>query len=154
MKKILLITAIFSISLLADFSRDDSSKIVTDSKTSLQWQDNESTTKIWIDAVNYCENLRLGGYDDWRLPNINELNSIVDDTKYMPCMSSAFKSLPPYHLNDYTISHYWSSTTSVDDSLSTVSFAWGFKFGDGYQGRFDKRYEANIRCTRSGLEIK
>ena len=31
----------------------------------------------WYDAMEYAKNLRLGGYDDWRLPTIEELKAVV-----------------------------------------------------------------------------
>ncbi|WLE99109.1 MAG: DUF1566 domain-containing protein [Candidatus Electrothrix communis] len=38
----------------------------------------------WEDALAYCENLIFAGESDWRLPNIRELRSIVDYTRYQP----------------------------------------------------------------------
>ena len=35
----------------------------------------------WDAAKTYCANLSLGTYTDWRLPNIQELSSIVDYAK-------------------------------------------------------------------------
>ena len=40
------------------------------------WQRRPRTA--WHDALAYCENLDLGGHDDWRLPNVKELQSIVN----------------------------------------------------------------------------
>ena len=31
-------------------------------------------TDEWIGAIDYCESLDLGGKNDWRMPNINELS--------------------------------------------------------------------------------
>jgi len=81
MKKIILITMGLSLSLFADFSRNNTTNIVTDNYTQLVWQDNERQELTLPDAIEYCEALSLGGHDDWRLPNINELFSIVDYTK-------------------------------------------------------------------------
>ena len=36
----------------------------------------------WQAALSYCENLERGGTDDWRLPNIRELESLVDEDRY------------------------------------------------------------------------
>lgn len=36
----------------------------------------------WEQALTYCENLVLGVYSDWRLPNRNELQSLVDYSRY------------------------------------------------------------------------
>jgi len=63
------------------FSRDDTAQIVTDNKTKLQWQDDKNTASDdivlkWGKAVSYCETLTLGGYSDWRLPNIDELSNL------------------------------------------------------------------------------
>jgi rhodanese-related sulfurtransferase len=52
-------------------------------KNKLMWEDLESSKtnkKTWIQAIDYCENLELNGYNDWHLPNINELHSNLDET--------------------------------------------------------------------------
>jgi hypothetical protein len=38
----------------------------------------------WYDALAYCEFLTLEGYDDWQLPDINELRSIATLGKEPP----------------------------------------------------------------------
>ena len=55
-----------------------------DPDTDLCWQDpqkdayNTADTGITQpDGIRYCEELVMGGYDDWRLPNIDELRTIV-----------------------------------------------------------------------------
>ena len=56
-----------------------------DDETGLCWQDPqkdaydlEDPGLIQPDAVRYCEELVLGGYDDWRLPNIDEMRTVID----------------------------------------------------------------------------
>ncbi len=61
------------------FKRDHINDIVTDYKIDLQWQDTQYTwLDSWYGAVRHCTNLTLGGYDDWRLPDYNELIQILD----------------------------------------------------------------------------
>jgi hypothetical protein len=143
-KKIFLVLIGVSVLSLADMSRD-AVGIVTDSETGLQWQDDYSDngdvikSANWKDAINYCENeLALGGHNDWRLPNKNELLSIVDYTKYNPAIDDSFQNK--------TSSLYWSSTTGVDHT----SYAWVVYFGHGGSGYGHKSYDNHVRCVRSG----
>ncbi len=64
-----------------DFS-NNSDGTVTDAATGLMWQQSDSGSgMVWEDALAYAEALELGGYDDWRLPNAKELQSILDYTR-------------------------------------------------------------------------
>jgi hypothetical protein len=143
MKKIILIMLGLSIGLMADMVRDNTTMIVTDSVTNLQWQDDNTSNTSQVDweaAIKYCEdNVTLGDFDDWRLPNINELTSLVDETYsdnnwFFP----AFKST--------ITSYYWSSTTFA----SVSSSAWNVFFYDGLQYYNTKTYSFFVRCVRAG----
>ena len=56
---------------------DNGNSTVTDLKTGLMWQQAPSSSGYtWQQAVDYCNNLELGGYSDWRIPSCKELYSI------------------------------------------------------------------------------
>lgn len=61
---------------------------VTDSSTGLVWQQAEPGTMSWDSALAYCEGLSLTGANDWRLPNIKELESLTDDTRISPALDT------------------------------------------------------------------
>ena len=125
--------------VIANASFSKSGDIVTDSITKLQWQDNAvGDTMEWQEAITHCEGLSLSGYSDWRLPNINELRSIVDRDKYNPAIVSGF--------DNFSSSYYWSSTTYKDGS----NYAWIVGFNDGYVGNGTKDYVKYVRCVRAG----
>jgi len=116
--------------------------IVVDNKTGLAWQDDyyngeNSKRTTWQDALIYCEELTLGAKNDWRLPNIKELKSIVDRNKYNPTISSTFTNI----ISDT----YWSSTTHV-----STPGAWVIFFEDGFDGWRNKSDEHYVRCVRGG----
>lgn len=49
----------------------------TDPATGLMWTRTDNGDPInWYQAVDYCKTLTLGGYSDWRLPEIDELAAI------------------------------------------------------------------------------
>jgi hypothetical protein len=60
-------------------------KIVLDSKTSLMWAAEESETLSWDDAQKYCKKFRGGGYKDWRMPSLKELEGLYDPGKQPNC---------------------------------------------------------------------
>ena len=137
MKIVLLVLLIAS---LVDAKFIRSGDVVVDSISSLEWQDNATPVKkSWKDVIDYCENLSLGGNNDWRLPNINELLSIVDDSKYNPAINNSFIN--------FTSSRYWSSTTGAYYS----SYAWhvNFYYGNSYDYR-NAANELYVRCVRAG----
>ena len=46
-------------------------------RTGLHWSMLAKHKKKWLDAVNYCENLKEDGHEDWRLPTIGELRTLI-----------------------------------------------------------------------------
>jgi hypothetical protein len=113
--------------------------IIIDKRTGLIWQDNaaaKSIRKSWKEAVEYCSNLSLDGYTDWRLPSYDELLSIIDYDRSDPSIVSSFKNAAPLY--------YWSSSQSVDDPGK----AWHVSFRLGYTDRYDKSSEYYVRCAR------
>jgi hypothetical protein len=60
-------------------------KTVHDTKTGLMWAAEESETMDWHQAKIYCKNYRGGGYSDWRMPTINELEGLYDSNKQPDC---------------------------------------------------------------------
>ena len=119
--------------------RDGAKGIVIDTRTGLVWQDNAaaaSTTATWANAITTCENLVLGGYSDWRLPNINELKSIRDMSRSSPAIDTAFVNTATYY--------YWSSASYAAGTTSAwyVYFDYGGVFSNAKGNSF------YVRCVR------
>ena len=131
-----------------NFSR--SNGVVSDGTTNLEWQDNYSDNSNfikntgWQSAINYCESLTLDGKSDWRLPNLNELTSLIDDTKYNPSINEVFQNT--------NSSYYWSSTSFSGYGRSALVI--NFSSGNHYytNGEFDdgKFSDYSVRCVRDG----
>ncbi len=108
---------------------------VTDNNTELVWQkDDDTITRIWDEAVNYCENLSLSGYTDWRLPTKMELLSIIDYGRSEPSIDLSF-------FPNTKASPYWSSTANTNESL-IVNFRYGEVL---YANKLNQGY---VRCVR------
>ena len=139
MRRILLIMIGLSVALMAGLSKGGN--IVPDSVTGLQWQDDTTgSTMTWRAAIDRCEGLTLDSHTDWRLPNLRELTSIVDDTKNDPSINNTTAF-------EHTASNtYWSSTTYAGHT----SHAWRVYFNSGNQGHSNKSYSLYVRCVRAG----
>jgi len=119
---------------------DNGNGTVTDSGTTLMWQQGESSLMTWDAALTYCEGLTLAGSNDWRLPNIKELFSLVADTRVNPSINT---TMFPNAIS----SHYWSSTTWVYIDVC----AWGVYFDTGRTDTpLDKVNSSYARCVRGG----
>jgi hypothetical protein len=115
---------------------------VTDTATGLMWQQDEAGVMTWEAALTYCEDLVLpaAGHDDWRLPNRNELQSIVDYEKFNPAID---KEKFPDVVSDAV---YWSSTTYAPDSDG----AWTVFLYEGFLLNWDKLNNCYVRAVRGG----
>ena len=105
-----------------NFKYNDGGGTVSDIATGLMWQKATAPgTYTWAQAISYCENLTLGGHSDWRLPTIEELDSIVDYGRVDPAIDTDY-------FPDTGASFYWSSTTYAYNT----DYAWSMNFiGDG-----------------------
>jgi hypothetical protein len=124
---------------------DNGDGTVTDLTAGLMWQQQAADPMTWEDALAHCEALPLtqaGGYSDWRVPNINELQSLVDYSKNNPAIdTNAF----PGETWDW----YWTSTTFISTS-GAITDAWRIDFEDGFSNNDDKTETYDVRCVRGG----
>jgi len=69
---------------------DNGNGTITDSATGLMWMQQDNTAGVlWEEALSYAESLSFAGFEDWRLPNAKELQSIVDYTRSPSTTASA-----------------------------------------------------------------
>ena len=126
---------------------DNGDGTVVDMATGLMWlKDPQAAglgmTMYWYDAINACENLFYAGHDDWRLPNINELMSIVDHSRYNPAFDTMFFVPAPD-----TWTPYWSSTICAP----WPDGAWCLYPYDGYKTSWGRPYDmCFVRPVRGG----
>ena len=101
---------------------DNGDGTVLDRKTGLMWQKSGSNNYMsFQDAKNYIRNLnqeRFAGYNDWRLPTIEELASLLESTKLNG-------DLYIYPVFDRQQNGCWSSTTRSSGSWWVVDFFYG-----------------------------
>lgn len=122
---------------------DNGDGTITDQCTGLMWQkdtadipDDADDKVKWADALQYCENLKLAGHDDWRLPNIRELHSIVDYGKVDPAIDPVFNA---------ELSRYWSAGTNG----SYTNNAWVVSFFSGIVHDHNKTEAHSVRAVRT-----
>ncbi len=100
---------------------------VLDRLTGLRWRMDADLTKrqvTWREALSVVNNLG----DGWRIPNINELESLVDCSRYGP-------ALPEDHPFQNVQEGYWPSTTSFFET----DWAWALYLEKGAVGVGQKR---------------
>jgi len=128
----------------------DHDDTVSDNKVGLMWQKctlgltgpncaTEAAALIltWQAALAAANENTDYGYSDWRLPNKNELESLLEDACFSPAINETL--FPNTQSNPY-----WSSSPYAGNSAS----AWGVNFLNGYVGDYDKYRGGYVRLVR------
>lgn len=124
------------------FARDGS--VVRDRLTGLMWLQHLDIARgpvEWSEAlraVREANRRGMAGFSDWRLPNIRELESLVDLENHSPALSRGH----PFHSVQ---AGYWSSTTSAYEPR----YAWTLYLRDGAIGvGFKSKPEFSVCAVR------
>ena len=107
----------------------------TDPSTGLMWAGKDNGRDVsWHKAMKYCSDLRLGGYSDWRLATLGELEGIYDKTANASGRAGSGTGRPfTFHVkgNLFLTGNQWSSTQLVDDRGHPSGYASRFDFNEG-----------------------
>jgi hypothetical protein len=101
---------------------------VTDNLTGLMWIGApDSILYTWANALASANNLTLCGFSDWRLPNVNELESLVNSEVASP---AAFLNTQGF---TNVANYYWSSSSyaGLPDRAWVVDMSVGDLFAGG-----------------------
>ena len=134
--------------------QDHGNGTVTDTRTGLMWKQcsegqnwhlgtcsGTSSPFTWSQALARAEAATFAGYADWRVPNVKELSSLVEDCRAEPAINDAlFPSAPS--------SHFWSA--SPDAVAYRSDLAWSVFFNDGYAYSLHRSYSYHVRLVRGG----
>jgi hypothetical protein len=107
---------------------------ITDSLTGLVWAKNANLangTRTWQGALDFANALTLCGHSDWRLPNVNELQSLF---KLSQPVSVAAWLMAQGFINVQLDTLYWSSTTNAEHP----SQAWALVMWAGVTNPYNK----------------
>lgn len=118
---------------------DNGDETITDNFTGLLWTKNANlpgATKAWQQALDYAGAMNTGsgtyGHKDWRLPNVNELDSLVNDDTVNAKKTSTW--LGTQGFTNVQEVDYW--TSSTDAKVSTD--AWRVFMRTGFENAQDK----------------
>ena len=151
---------------------DNGDGTITDNNTGLMWEkkgDNSTLHDVdnvyrwsgdgsqetiwdWLDDINNEGGTGFAGHSDWRIPNVKELQSIVDYGVILPTVDPVFETGCVATCTVTTCSctavNYWSSTSNPNDSV----FAYPVSFSSGGVSNGDKSlFEFFVRAVRGGL---
>jgi hypothetical protein len=134
-----------------------------DPATGLMWAGKDNGKDVnWHKAMNYCLDLRLGGYSDWRLATIEELQGIYDKNANAPGLGGKHNDEPfDFHVkgNLFLTGRQWSSSQRLDDRGHPNELVWFLDFTNGYKGSGDgswsgrnEDYNRRALCVRRSGE--
>ena len=112
---------------------------------------NTDTIWDWLDHINAEGGMGFAGHNDWRVPNVQELLSIVDFGRHFMAVDPVFNlgcvpDCTPTTCSCTGFENYWASTTLA----SGADGAWLVGFGAGNVSGSNKRSLASVRAVRGG----
>ena len=125
---------------------------VSDTETGLMWQrcsygqtynvetqlcEGSTPSLTWQEALRGAKNDTTANHDDWQMPNIKELASILEHNCTEPSINeNVFLGTE--------LQNYWSNTSGV----STMSSAWVYQFDSGLNSLHAKTSNVYLRLVR------
>jgi len=131
----------FSGTRYAETTGNDGKIIVTDNLTKLEWTKEYVENKTQEEATVYCADLVYEDKEDWRLPGLNELRSLIDYTKENP--ASNFPGITAFATDD----RFWTARSHAGDDI----YSWFLGFDAPYLDFIvfsEPPYYFNVRCVR------
>jgi hypothetical protein len=117
--------------------------LVLDAATGLTWQQNDDGAQhTWGDATTHCAGLGTG----WRIPSVNELETIVDDTRATPPEIDA--TTFPNTGSTSSNSDYWTSSPYANSVGYNYAWAVGFIQGNSHVYNTVDYITLRVRCVR------
>lgn len=124
---------------------DNGDGTVTDNVTGLMWQQDPGDKMTYADAVAAADSVELAGYEDWRLPSIKELYSLIQFSGVDPnCMAAGCATTPFIDTEFFAFEHgdtdageriidsQWAtSTIYVETTMGGNETVFGVNFADG-----------------------
>ena len=117
------------------------------------WDSVAATIWDWLEQVNTEGGTGLAGHNDWRIPNVKELQSIVDYGTFSPAVDVAFNNNPGMRATCSVaecsltgVGNYWTSTTLE----LNPAFGWGVGFNAGGVFNDSKSNILFVRAVRGG----
>jgi hypothetical protein len=112
------------------------------------YKDGEPRRRPYHEGVQYCKNLELGGYNDWRMPNMKEGHTIAHYASARPTIwIEYFKDtdpgLPGY--GDRGKGGIWAGPIAPDHNNS----GWHLGFIDGHMMGYPRGGYKTTRCVRA-----
>ena len=145
---------------------DNGDGTISDLNTGLMWQKSPDfdTKRTWSAAATYANGLSLAGHNDWRLPTVKELYSLMDfrgsstATPRKPYIDTTYFDFeyPDPASGDRPIDvQFWSSTAYVGTTMNGNPTAFGVNFADGRIKGYPSAtlpngslFERYVRCVR------
>ena len=103
---------------------------VLDTQTNLMWAAKDNGSDInWVHAKSYCDNYRGGGYTNWRMPTLDELYELHDETKTYKINCGGFDDdVKLTKLVSLSCVNLWTSETRGSDAaylgFTSDSYGW------------------------------
>ena len=132
-----------------------------DEDTGLMWQVKIDATEEhgrlpWNDIFKYCDNKnkeKFGGFNHWRIPTIEELETLVTNESHPNCYGydqESFIKKPLLYSMSMKYGRFWSSSSNNED----YNFAYGLNFNrkrensQSKKGKKEKYKTRYVRCVR------
>ena len=119
-------------------------EVVFDTSTNLLWQKASKPVNSWKEALAYCQDLEYAGYSDWRLPDKNELVTLVDYSKADP--ASSFPGMTSETLLSST------SQVAYGNAAGPIAVKMGSGMVGGGSDSYDYGENQAARCVRSDTQ--